>query len=97
MKLEIKHKDKIITIIRMFFPQSKIYLFGSYARGDYTRSSDVDIAIDAGEKIPFEVRGRIATMIDALDLIQNVDVVDFQRVPKKMQDEILKEGIVWEN
>lgn len=91
----IKHKDRIITIINMFFPKAKIYLFGSYARGDFTRSSDVDIAIDNGEAISLVEKAQIAHMIDVLNLTQNVDVVDFQSIPLSLQEKILKEGIVW--
>ena len=93
----IKHQDKIITIIKMFFPQAKIYLFGSYARGDYQRGSDIDIAIDAGERIPLGNKGQIMSMIDALNLIQNVDIVDFRAVPADLQKKILEEGIEWKN
>jgi uncharacterized protein len=91
----IKHKDRIITIISMFFPKAKIYLFGSYARGNYTRSSDVDIAIDNGAPISLVERAQIANMIDVLNLTQNVDVVDFQSAPSELQEKILEEGIVW--
>jgi len=91
----IKHKDRIITIISMFFPKAKIYLFGSYARGNYTRSSDVDIAIDNGAPISLVERAQIANMIDVLNLTQNVDVVDFQSAPSQLQEKILEEGIVW--
>ena len=91
----IEEKDKIITIITMFFPQAKIYLFGSYARGDYKRSSDIDIAIDNGEPISIIQKQQIKNMIEALNMIQNTDVVDFQSVPSELQKNILKDGIVW--
>jgi predicted nucleotidyltransferase len=91
----IKHKDRIVTIISMFFPNAKIYLFGSYARGDFTRSSDVDIAIDAGAPISLVEKSQIKNMIEALNLIQNVDVVDYQSIPPLLQQKVLKEGIVW--
>lgn len=91
----IKHKDRIITIISMFFPKAKVYLFGSYARGDFTRSSDIDIAIDNGQPISLVEKAQVANMIDILNLTQNVDVVDFQSVPSGLQEKILKEGILW--
>ena len=68
---KVKHKDKILTIVHMFLPGAKVYLFGSYARGDYTRGSDLDIAIDAGEKISLLVCSQIASMIDVLNLHQS--------------------------
>lgn len=90
-------KDKIITIISMFFPEAKIYLFGSYARGDFTRSSDLDIAIDIGRPVPLVEKSQIKNMIEALNLIQNVDIVDFHTVPEALQQNIIKEGIVWKS
>ena len=85
----IRNRDKIVKVIRMFFPQAKIYLFGSYARGDYTKASDVDIAIDIGKKMPMTEHGQIISMINVLNLLQEVDVVDFHRIPEAMQKNIL--------
>ena len=92
---QIKHKDKIITIIKMFFPSAKIYLFGSYARGDNILGSDIDIAVDIGQRIPLSERGKIIAMIDAIGLIQEVDVVDFYSLPDDMKKNILKAGVEW--
>lgn len=94
---EILHKDKIIKIIEMFFPNATIYLFGSYARGDFRHGSDIDIAIDNKEKLPLSEWSQIKNMIEALNLIQNADIVDFQRVPTEMQRNILCDGVVWKN
>ena len=92
---EIKHKEKIVAIVHIFLPGAKVYLFGSYARGDNMRDSDVDIAIDAGKKISLLVLSQIASMIDTLNLRQETDVSDFVRLPQGMQDDILREGIEW--
>lgn len=94
---EIEQKDKIIKIIEMFFPNAKIYLFGSYAKGTARRGSDIDIAIDIGERMPLTQKGQIRSMIDVLNLIQNVDVVDFYAAPPELKNEILKHGILWKN
>ena len=88
-------KDKIIKIIDIFFPNAKIYLFGSRARQDYNERSDIDIAIDAGSPISLTEKGQILSMIDALNIPQKTDVVDFQRAPQALKDNILKEGILW--
>jgi predicted nucleotidyltransferase len=93
----IKHQDKIIKIIEMFYPNAKIYLFGSYARGDALRGSDIDVAIDNGEPIDIVVKSQIRTMMEALNLVQRVDVVDFQSVPKALKENILKDRIIWKN
>ena len=93
--MDIPQKDKIIAVISIFCPNAKIYLFGSYVRGDVRRSSDIDIAIDNQEKLSFLEINQIRHMIDVLNIIPSVDVVDFNRVPIAMQENIIKDGIVW--
>jgi predicted nucleotidyltransferase len=93
----IKHQDKIIKIIEMFCPNAKIYLFGSYARGDMGRSSDIDIAIDNGSPLDIITHQTIREMIDVLGLRQRTDVVDFQRAPSELKKNIIKDGVVWKS
>lgn len=45
-------KKRVVTIVGMFMPDAKIYLFDSHARGTARPASDVDLAIDNGEEIP---------------------------------------------
>jgi uncharacterized protein len=98
MVSDIPQKDKIIKIITMFYPEAKIYLFGSYARGDFTRSSDIDIAVDAGKEIPIVPRQQIRNMFEALNLVQRIDLVDFQSVPTELKENVVKEGVLlWGN
>lgn len=93
--IEEQDKAKIIKIIKMFFPEAKIYLFGSYARGDYKQSSDIDIAIDIGKKIPQLEKNQIRHMLEVLNTLQSIDIVDFHATPPKMQENIRQEGIEW--
>ncbi len=91
----IAHKDAIIKIVEIFFPQAKIYLFGSYANGTNKIGSDIDIAIDAGRPLSFVEINNIARLIDALPMSERVDVVDMAIVPEQMRNDILKSGIAW--
>jgi len=45
MDKNIPHIDKIIPIIQSIASPDQIVLFGSYARGNYTNKSDVDLLI----------------------------------------------------
>lgn len=90
-------KDKIVKVIEIFFPDAKIYLFGSRAKNTHTERSDIDIAIDAGRKMTMTERGQINTMIDALNIPQTTDVVDFNNAPQALKDNIIKDGILWKS
>ena len=90
-------QDRIIKVIQIFFPHAKIYLFGSRAKNTHTATSDIDIAVDAGEPMGIVERGQINSMLDALAIPQNIDVVDFQRAPEALRANILHDGIVWKS
>lgn len=92
-----EQKEKIIAIVSIFFPKAKVYLFGSYARGTEQHGSDIDIAIDNGEKVDPRTIIKIREMIDIFGFIQHTDVVDFHAVPQELQETILEEGILWKS
>ena len=45
MDIKIPFLDQIVNIIISVVDPDKIILFGSYARGDYRKNSDIDILI----------------------------------------------------
>jgi predicted nucleotidyltransferase len=96
-KIPQEKQDQIIKVIEIFFPDAKIYLFGSRAKGTYTEVSDIDIAIDTGRAMTLIERGQISSMLEALNIPQNIDVVDFQRIPQTLKNNIINEGILWKN
>jgi len=76
-------------------PIEKAILFGSYAKGNPTRASDVDILIDSKGKIRgIDFFGVLEDIIDALkipvDLIEASQVIDGGRA----QREIMETGVV---
>ena len=92
---ELVHKDSIIKIITAFYPDARIYLFGSYARGKERQGSDIDIAIDVGNQLDLHEWQFLWNLLDALPTAQKIDLVDLQRIPEDMKESILKEGILW--
>ena len=91
----IEEKDLIIRLLSALLPEATIYLFGSRARGDFKESSDIDIAIDLGRELSIREISRAKRILEALYIVQKIDVVDFFSAPKRLQDEILNEGIIW--
>ena len=92
---DIKYHDVMLKFLRALFPTAKIYLFGSRARGTHRPSSDIDIAVDAGHELSHYDIARAKRALEALYVVQKIDVVDFHSVPPKMQEEILEDGILW--
>jgi uncharacterized protein len=93
----VPEKQTIIKLLSVLFPKSKIYLFGSRARGTYKVTSDIDLAIDIGKPISDLDLVKAHNIIDALNIPQKVDLVDLHSIPESMKDIILKEGILWKS
>ena len=68
----------------------KVILFGSRARGDYRRTSDIDLAVEGGKITDFilDVKDKTSTLL-------NFDIVDLEKTaPGKFLDSIKREGVV---
>lgn len=74
----------------------RIYLFGSWARGEARRSSDVDIAIESKEDMSFLI-GEFREALENSCIIYNVDVVDMNFAAESLCKKIREEGIVWKD
>lgn len=74
----------------------RIYLFGSWARGEAKRSSDVDIAIESKEDMSFLI-GEFREALENSCIVYNVDVVDMNFAAESLCKKIREEGIVWKD
>ena len=76
-------RKEVIEEIRNFarkYQVKKVILFGSRARGDYKRTSDIDIAVSGGDFAEFalDVEEETSTLLE-------FDIVNLDR---EMQDEL---------
>jgi predicted nucleotidyltransferase len=81
--------DEIRTLAHKYHVK-KVILFGSRARGDFKRTSDIDIAVDGGNFAQFalDVDEETFTLL-------KFDIVDLGRnIQKELRDSIETEGIV---
>jgi predicted nucleotidyltransferase len=89
------YKKIIVPIIVKYLPDAKIILYGSRARGDYKEGSDIDIALDMGYTIDDRMINNIIGDLEESNLPINFDIVDFHAVSEKMQQRILRDGVIW--
>ena len=95
--LDPRYKKAIIKAVEYHFPEAKIILFGSRARGDNRPGSDVDIAIDTGKRTQLRELSRLRITLEHLPIALNVDVVDMQRIPEEFKQTIAQEGVIWKS
>lgn len=73
-RYSLEELKEIIAPIAEKYHISKVYLFGSFARGDYDEQSDIDLRIEKGElRGMFALCGFYTEVADALQM--NVDVL----------------------
>lgn len=74
---------------------ARVWLFGSMARGDWDKVSDIDIAVDIDDPDHRRVRNRIADAAEDSRIPYTVDVVDLRTAGQSLIAEIEEEGIPW--
>lgn len=84
-------KPKVIEEIRTFakkYNVEKVILFGSRARGDYKRTSDIDLAVTGGDfaRFALDVDEETSTLLE-------YDIVDMSReMQEELRQSIMQEG-----
>jgi len=86
--------NRIVDVIRKYPEVEKAVIFGSRARGDYRKGSDIDIAL-FGDKLTHSINTNIFYDIDDLYIVYKIDLINFNtlREDNKLRENILKEGV----
>lgn len=92
--LEDKVINDIVNILKKYEEVESAKIFGSRARGDYRKASDIDIAL-FGDRLTFSINTKIFYDIDDLYLPYKIDLINFNSIgpDDKIKDNILKEGV----
>jgi uncharacterized protein len=86
--------DEIVKVISKYGEIDKAVVFGSRARGDYKKTSDIDLAIFSSN-ISSTKLNLLRDDIDTLDIIYKVDVVHFESLNKEgIIKNIENEGVI---
>lgn len=93
MALHTIHEIRqIVSDLAQQYGAQRVYLFGSYARGDMTSDSDIDLRIDKGAIRGLAFAGLLGDLEDALgtsvDLISTAGM-DAEFLEKIQRDEVL--------
>ena len=72
----------------------RLWLFGSRARGDAGRLSDIDLAVEAPEAGPREWDALWFRLTEELPTLLAVDVVRMEQASTRLRRRILEEGVL---
>lgn len=83
--------EEMMTLFKSFDTLDEVYIFGSRARGNYKKESDIDLAI----KTSSDIKLRLLNKLEDIRCILKFDVVDVDNIGnKKLFENIKKEGIL---
>lgn len=87
--------EAITQIFRKFPEVEKVVLYGSRAKGDFRKGSDIDLAIH-GEKMDLAILYNIENEIDDLLLPYSMDISIHHKIENKdLMDHIDRVGILF--
>ena len=92
MQYTIDEIKEIVTILAARYGADRIYLFGSYARGDANKDSDIDLRIDKGAIHGLQMGGLAADLEDALGI--PVDLVPTGSLDSKFLNSISDDEVL---
>ena len=75
--------------------EAEVWLFGSCARGDIRRHSDIDIAILPRDPLPAAFFAELAADIEDSLIPYDVDLVDLRHADPALIEEVRREGVKW--
>ena len=92
-RLSIEELKSIVSPVAERYGVSKVYLFGSVARGDYNENSDYDFCIELG---------KIRSLLDLSEFFQDlrdavgheIDLVDTKALDREFLNVVMTEGVV---
>ena len=82
----------IVSRLAKQYGAERIYLFGSYARGDSTPASDIDLRIDKGSIRGFQLGGLLLDLEDSFGI--PVDLVPTSSLDQRFLDTIQKDEVL---
>ena len=92
MRYTVDEIKEIVAALAAKYGAARIYLFGSYARGDANQESDIDLRIDKGAIRGLQLGGLAADLEDALGI--PVDLVSTGSLDSKFLDLISNDEVL---
>jgi len=87
--------EEIVQICAKIVPTPfRLILFGSFARGDATQFSDIDIALQTKEDIDEKVVRKIQQELQKTRTLRKIDCVYLNRASPALRETVKKEGVL---
>lgn len=103
MGISLDFRERILEQLKSILDEqlageaTRIYLFGSWARHEEKRSSDIDIAVESNSPISSSTWNNVIEQIEESTIPYRVDVVDLNGANEQLIQQIKEEGVLWKD
>jgi hypothetical protein len=91
---DIENVRRILEV-RLRGYRVRVYLFGSWARGSGSRTSDIDVAVLPLAPLPKGVLSEIRNDLEESHILRTVDLVDLSDTDAVFRENVIRKGILW--
>lgn len=88
-----EHLQIVRSILLRHIPDHHVMVFGSRAKGNARRYSDLDLAVMSDSRLPFTVQCALEEDFEESDLPFRVDVIDFASCSESFQRIITRDAV----
>lgn len=89
-----EHLQFLLDEIRTIIPKATVWAFGSRVDGTYRPASDLDLAVHCDKETAFKDLPRLKERLIESDLPFKVQLLDFDRLPENMKQNIKRNYVV---
>jgi hypothetical protein len=94
---KILNEVKTLVLQELKDADVRVYLFGSWARGEQRQTSDIDIAIEYDNNLTPTDIAKLRESLEESHIPYRVDVVDLTRAGYDLTIRVKEEGILWKD
>ncbi len=89
-----RHLRYLLEQIKIYIPQATVLSFGSRVKGRHRPASDLDLAVLCDKETAKKTLPKLNEVFVESDLPFKVQLLDFNRLPENMQDNIIKKYVI---
>ena len=93
----ILEQVKSIVLSSFHLMSVKVYLFGSWARKEEKKTSDIDIGVWYNNSLPNGTLMQLRSILEESTIPYRIDLVDLTKADLLLLEKVRKEGIVWKD
>ena len=96
-KRHFRYLREIKEIVFRFIPknQARVYLYGSWARGEERPTSDIDIGVCPLQEISPALLSDLSEALEESAVPYRVEVVNLDETSKAFRERVFEEGVSW--